>query len=89
MGTEKVVCPSGLTGMIRSMKTKEANLLADKNAMKTGTAFDTILSSCWVQTLDPGPYTLKNGAPMWRFLIQRRRFKWASSMWRPAPIFTA
>lgn len=53
----QVECPSGLVVQVRGLKTKEANLLADRQAFKQGQVFDRLLDSCWLQTLDAGPYT--------------------------------
>jgi hypothetical protein len=60
-----ITCPSGLVGEVRGFKVKEANILADKAALKKGTAYDTILSGCWLNTVDPGPYPwLEAGKPV-------------------------
>lgn len=56
-----IVCPSGLAGSVRGFKVKEANLLADRGAMKSGTAFDQILDACWLSTSDLGPYAVEDG----------------------------
>lgn len=61
-----IECPSGLVGEVRGLKTKEANLLADRQAMRSGSALDAILSSCWLRTIDPGPYAIpEDGKPDW------------------------
>ncbi len=51
-----IECPSGLTGDIRGLKLKEANLLANRSAMKSGKAYNSILTNCWLSITDPGPY---------------------------------
>jgi hypothetical protein len=51
-----VNCPSGLTGEIRKLKGKEANILADRKLARKGETYDQILKGCWVNTIDPGPY---------------------------------
>lgn len=53
----QVTCPSGLSGRVRGFKAKEANVLADKRAMKDGSAFDVLLRNCWLETVNPGPYS--------------------------------
>ncbi len=53
----QVTCPSGLSGRVRGFKAKEANVLADKRAMKDGSAFDVLLGNCWLETTNPGPYS--------------------------------
>lgn len=60
MGTT-ITCPSGLSGEIRGLKLKEANLLANRKAMKSGTAYNRILSQCWLATAQPGPYAIAEG----------------------------
>lgn len=52
-----VTLPSGLAGLIRGFKTKEANILAD-STNKDGTSLENIVASCWLETRDPGPYKL-------------------------------
>lgn len=51
-----VTCPSGLSGRVRALKVREANMLADTAAIRRGTTFDSVLSSCWEATGDLGPY---------------------------------
>ena len=52
MATRKIKAPSGLTGVVRGLKGKEANVLADKTQARRLTTFDTILDSCWQETDD-------------------------------------
>jgi hypothetical protein len=60
-----ITCPSGLQGEIRGFKVKEANLLADRASLKRGTALDSVLAGCWLQTIDSGPYPwLEAGKPV-------------------------
>lgn len=56
MATATITCPSGLIGEVRGFKVKEANLLADRMALKKGTALDGVLAGCWTRTVEPGPY---------------------------------
>lgn len=66
-----VVCPSGLTGHIRKLKTDELELLADRRRLRDGTAYDKILERCWVETTNLGPYK----APLnWDDVLQGDRF---------------
>lgn len=51
-----VALPSGMKGTVRGLKVKEFALFGDRRAMRTGEAIDKILSACWVETLEPGPY---------------------------------
>jgi hypothetical protein len=59
------VCPSGLIVEVRGLKTKEANLLTNKQAVKAGTVLDQILDACWLRTVDAGPYDFGEGKPDW------------------------
>lgn len=52
----KVTCPSGLSGVIRGMKGREAQAFVDPQQQRTQGSFDTMLSNCWEETTDPGPY---------------------------------
>lgn len=68
-----VVCPSGFAINIRSLKTSEANILADAQAQKKGIVLDSILASVYVDTVDPGPYNFP-GAPVWDSVLAGDRF---------------
>lgn len=61
-----VECPSGLKGVIRKLKVKEENFLADRKKLRGGVAINEVLGGIWQQTDSPGPYVLENGAdPNW------------------------
>lgn len=53
--------PSGAKVELRGLKGKETKLLSDKDALKSGTFLDKMLSGCTVGVLDQGPYELKSG----------------------------
>ncbi|KKN72173.1 hypothetical protein LCGC14_0413100 [marine sediment metagenome] len=75
MSSSEIVCPSGLKGEIRGLKTKDANMLAASQStrMRVG-VLNKLLGSCWQNTLDPGPYTLDaDGAPNWNQVLQGDR----------------
>jgi hypothetical protein len=79
MATRKVEAPSGLKGVVRGLKGKEANVLADKVLARRLGTFDKILESCWVETEDGGPlagvYLGTDGAPDWgKVLLGDRMF---------------
>ena len=57
--TVEITCPSGLQGVIRGFKAKEANHLANKSALRSGQAFNKLLQGCWLETTNPGPYELE------------------------------
>lgn len=64
MVTRNIECPSGLTGEIRGLKTKEANALAGQGQSRA--TLDQVLSACWIGTTDPGPYKMgPDGKPDW------------------------
>jgi hypothetical protein len=54
----ELVCPSGLTGVIRSIKLKDEQLFTDQRLIKNNGLMQALLERCWVKTIDPGPYTL-------------------------------
>lgn len=54
----KIICPSGLAGEIRELKTKEANLIARNFGTSAGATIQDVVAACWTKTLDPGPYKL-------------------------------
>ena len=56
-----ITCPSGLTGRVRGMKVREERVLADRKLAKSGGQIDELLSACWEETLDAGPYALGEG----------------------------
>jgi len=75
MAEVEVVCPSGLRGMVRGWKTKEANILASKNNARDGTSMDRVLANCWLETLEPGPYgDAINGKLDWSKVLLCDRF---------------
>jgi hypothetical protein len=57
------------------MKVREERILADRKLAKHGGQMDELLSSCWEETLDPGPYALADGAKLdWGKVLQGDRF---------------
>lgn len=54
MATRDVKAPSGLKGLVRGLKGKEANLLADRVLARKLTTFDEVLNNCWLKTEDGG-----------------------------------
>lgn len=62
--TDIITCPSGLSGRIRGMKVREERILADRKLAKYGGQVDELLAACWQETLDPGPYSLAEGAKL-------------------------
>ena len=69
-----ITCASGLSGRVRGMKVKEERVLADKQLAKQGGQVDALLSACWEDTLDPGPYALDDGRLDWSQVLQGDRF---------------
>jgi hypothetical protein len=65
--------PSGLRGRVRALKAREADILGDVQAIRRGTAVDQVLKGCWLETLEPGPYTF-GGAPEWAEVLTGDRF---------------
>jgi len=72
--SEIITCPSGLSGRIRGMKTREERFLADRKLAKSGTQLDPILAACWEETLDLGPYDFTNKPIDWSKVLVGDRF---------------
>jgi phage FluMu protein Com len=53
---QSIVCPSGLSGVVRGLKVKDEQLFANKELARSGGVISKVISSCWEETLDPGPY---------------------------------
>lgn len=53
----EVTCPSGLRGVVRSMKVKDEQIFADRKIAQSGKIITRLLSACWQETLDSGPYS--------------------------------
>ena len=71
----KIVLPSGLAGEVRKLQGSEADVLADEKGAKKGETFDKILSACWLETSDPGPYGIAEGVkPAWHKVLVCDRF---------------
>ncbi len=69
----EIECPSGLQLRIRGLKGKEGKLLADKNAIRQGTALDHMLSACTEEVMDPGPYSFTDNVD-WNTVLLGDRF---------------
>ena len=70
-----ITCPSGLTGRVRGLKVREERILADRKLAKQGGQMDELLSSCWEETLDAGPYEVPGDAKLdWGKVLQGDRF---------------
>jgi hypothetical protein len=72
--SEVITCPSGLSGRIRSMRTREERILADRRLAKSGGQLDEIIAACWEETLEPGPYAFGTGPADWTRVLQGDRF---------------
>ena len=83
MSEVEVVCPSGLTGMVRGWKTKEANILSNKKNIRNRTSLDKILANCWLSVTNPGPYECKDAKLEWQQVLLCDRF-WALLCMRAA-----
>ncbi len=71
---ETIECPSGLVGEVRGLKVKEFNILANRRLAKGGQQLDQVLRSCWLQTVDPGPYNFADQPVNWDHVLQGDRF---------------
>jgi hypothetical protein len=69
--------------MIRGWKAREANILGSREYTRNRTSIDRVLGECWLETLDPGPYKLKDGKIAWDSVLLCDRF-WAMLCMRTA-----
>lgn len=53
-----IVCPSGLSVVVRGMKGRELKVLSNVAALKSGEFIDQIFDACVESVIDPGPYDL-------------------------------
>ncbi len=69
-----IACPSGLRGHIRSMRVSEERIFADRRLAKSGSQLDELLTACWEQTSESGPYLLEGKPSDWGSVLQGDRF---------------
>lgn len=69
-----IICPSGLTGTIRSMRVREERFLTDRAMLRSGESFDRVLRACWEDTLDHGPYDFGERGIDWGKVLVGDRF---------------
>ena len=69
-----VECPSGLRGTVRGLRVREEQILSDRGLARAGGQIDALLRACWETTVDPGPYTLVEGALRWDQVLVADRF---------------
>mgnify|MGYP001820420783 CR=1 FL=1 len=69
-----ITCPSGLSGRIRGMKVRGERVLSDRKLAKSGGHVDALLSACWEETLDHGPYDFGDQDIDWEKVLQGDRF---------------
>ena len=72
--SEIITCPSGLSGRIRGLKVREERILTDRKLAKSGGQMDELLSACWEETLDVGPYDFGAKSMDWGKVLQGDRF---------------
>ncbi len=71
---DTVICPSGLSGRIRGMLVREERILTDRKLARSGDQIDRLLSACWQETYDTGPYDFGDQATDWGKVLQGDRF---------------
>lgn len=76
-----ITLPSGATGKFRKIMLAEEDILADPDQMRDLSGLDEILTACWVETIDPGPYAMypkgairSDGKLNWSKVLQGDRF---------------
>lgn len=72
--TRHIVCPSGLSGEVRSLKTKDANLFQNRKLGRKGRIIATLLERVWESTDSSGVYELKDGKPDWMNALTGDRY---------------
>jgi hypothetical protein len=72
--SQVITCPSGLQGRVRGMKVREERVLADRKLARGGGQVEALLSACWEETLEPGPYAFEGGRADWSQVLQGDRF---------------
>jgi len=72
--SEIITCPSGLKGSIRAMLVREERILADRKLAKAGGQVDELLTACWEETLEAGPYDFGDKVIDWGKVLQGDRF---------------
>ena len=68
----EVTCPSGLQGRVRGMKVKDEQLFANRKLLQSGRVISELLKSCWLETIDPGPYNFED-QPVWDTVLAADR----------------
>lgn len=70
-----ITCPSGLAGVIRGLRGKEAQAFVDPTLVRTHGSMDRVFGNCWLETANPGPYKLTpDGKIDWRTTLIGDRF---------------
>lgn len=69
-----ITCPSGLHGRVRGMKVREERILADRKLAKSSGQLDELLTSCWEESTDAGPYCVAQSSIDWGAVLQGDRF---------------
>lgn len=72
--SDVVTLPSGLSGVLTGLKGKSMRLLGDKQAVRSGVFIDKILSQCWQETIDNGPYEFKDKPDWSKVLVGDRMY---------------
>ena len=72
--TRAIVCPSGMAGTIRGLTVREERILADQRLAQTGQQMEALLSACWLETTDCGPYDFASDRPQWGTVLQGDTF---------------
>ena len=72
--TRAITCPSGMRGTIRGLTVREERILADQRLAQSGQQMEALLSACWLETTDCGPYEFATNRPQWGKVIQGDTF---------------
>ncbi len=72
--TRSITCPSGMSGVIRALTVREERILADQRLAKSGKQIEALLTACWLETTDAGPYEFSDDKPQWGKVLQGDSF---------------
>jgi hypothetical protein len=73
MTTREVTCPSGLVVRVSNLKVRQIKQLSDREGVRSGRVFQTMLQELATDVLEPGPYDPGPGTFDWRKALQGDR----------------
>lgn len=71
---QEIVCPSGLSGVVRALKVRDEALYSNLQLLKSGTLIQELCKLCWINTINSGPYQFDNDVVNWPRVLQGDAF---------------